>query len=393
MTEEQKNEEGQNFSEDFEGKLEDSHQPSTLEDKKTIKEWGNEESKNKKIQNLWAALVIVCGLFVGSLFVDISQFVNKGGYSERALQGVELFQSGERTWVAHKGAPVEVTVLVPDEEGLEDCPDCDPTEVIKWLKQNFPTLIAKKTVVGTQEGDAIIAKYELKTIPSFVFDENVVETEFYENPQVQAIFNEQDGKFVLNSVALGIPVGKYLEMPEIDEEDTVLGNPDAKTKMIVFSDFQCPYSKMFFDTAMEVMKDYKDNVAFVYKDLPLSFHPQAQNAAMASRCAQDQDKFWEMSEVLYADQGIEGKSSTWDNQEGIKVFSTYASKIGLNISEFNNCMEEKTHLTKIKNDEALAGNFGISGTPSGFVGDEFIGGVVQDEQLRELIDEQISKNQ
>jgi len=394
MVEEQKNQEGQNFSNNSEinTQIQNSEEVDEME-KKTIKEWESEEMKDKKIKNLISALIILVGLFAGSLFVDISQFVTKGGYSERALRDANLFELGGKTWVAHEESPVEMMVLVPDEEGMKDCPECDPTEVVKWLKQNFPTLIAKKVIADTKEGDAMVEKYELKTVPSFVFDEKLLESEFYKDPQVQAIFNEKDGKFVLNAVALGIPVGKYLEKPEMEEGDAVLGNPDSTTKIIVFSDFQCPYSKMFFDTAMKVMEDYKDKVAFVHKDLPLSFHPQAQNAALAGRCAQDQGKFWEMSKALYADQGVKAKTSAWDNQEGTKVFATYATKVGLNVSEFNSCMESGKFADKIKIDEEIAGNFGISGTPSGFIGDEFIGGVAEEADLRSMIDEQLSKNQ
>ncbi|MDA3815057.1 MAG: DsbA family protein [Patescibacteria group bacterium] len=400
MNKEDKNLEGQVFSDDSEREMIDvnaeevvkSDQNTNTEDKKTIQEWEKEESKDKKIQNLISAVIILAGLLLGSVFVDISQFITKSGYSERALKDAELFQLGEKTWVAYEEAPIEMTVLVPGDEEMKDCPECDPTDVIKWLRQNFPTLVAKKVETTSKEGNSMIEKYGLKTVPSFVFDEGVLETNFYQDPQVQAIFNEQDGKFVLNSTALGIPIGKYLEIPEMEEGDAVFGNPEAETKMIVFSDFQCPYSKMFFETAMSVMEDYENEISFVHKDLPLSFHPQAQNAAMAARCAQGQDKFWEMAEALFADQGNKEKTSAWDNQTGTEVFSTYANQIGLNTSEFNTCMENGEFADKIKKDEALAVNFGISGTPSGFVGDEFLGGGIQEDQLRSMFDEKISEN-
>ena len=385
MIDEQKKEEGQNFSENLENNEE--------MEKKTIDEWNSEEGKDKKIKNLISITIVLAGLFAGSLFVDVSQFVSKGGYSERALRDAETFVLGDKTWVAYNEGIVEVSVLSPKEEDLKDCPDCDPTEVVKWLKQNLPTLVAKKVVSDSEEGKKMIEKYGLKTIPSFVFDKNVVDSEFYKNPQVQSIFSEKDGKYVMNAVALGVPVGKYLEKPTMEEGDSVMGNTESKTKVIVFSDIQCPYSKMFFETAMKVMNDYKDKVAFVHKDLPLSFHAQAKNAALAGRCAQEQNKFWEMAEVLYADQGNKNKTTSWDKQEGIKTFSDYATRIGLNIPEFNSCMESDKFADKISKDEELAGEFGISGTPSGFVGDEFVGGVIEEDECRKMLDEQIAKNQ
>ena len=407
MTEEQKNqEEGQFFSDNSEKSedvnvqteqtqiLDSTEQESgSSNEKKTIEEWEKEDSKDNKIKNLWSAVIIIAGLLVGSLFVDFSQLLTRSGYSARALKDADIFQLDGKTWVAYTEAPITVEVLVPNDEDLKDCPDCDPTEVIAWLKQNFPTLVAKRVVSDSEEGKAMIEKYNLKTIPAFVFGDNLANTDFYQNPQVQAIFDEKDGKFVMNSVALGVPVGKYLEMPKIEEDDAILGNPDAPTKMIVFSDFQCPYSKIFFDSYMSMADDYKDDVAFVYKDLPLSFHPQAENAALAGRCAQDQGKFWEMAEALYADQGSKENTSAWDNQEGIEVFSKYAGRIGLNVSEFNSCMKEGKFLDKIKSEEEVAGEFGLTGTPSGFIGDEFVGGALEADQLKQILDEQIEKNQ
>jgi protein-disulfide isomerase len=355
---------------------------------KTVEEIDKNKMQAKKIKNLTAAVIILAGVAVGSFFVDIAQFISRSGYSEGALKSAEIFQSGDKTWVAYKEPVVEVKVLTVSDEELENCENCDPTEVLVWMKKFVPTLVAKKVDASSDEGKALIEKYQLKAIPSFVFDDKVKDTDFYKQGQASMIFEEKDGNFVLNSSALGLPVGKYLAMPEIDKEtDVVLGAKDGKTEVIVYSDFQCPYSKIFYDVFVPVAEEYKDDVSFTFKDMPLSFHAQAVNAAMAARCAQEQGEYWEMAQELFDNQ------EAWGETEGKEIFKTYAQKIGLNMTEFNACLDNDKYADKIAKDMEEAGSFGISGTPSGFVGEQFIGGVVKKDDLKKMIEEEISKNQ
>lgn len=352
---------------------------------KTFENITAEEIQNNKIKNLIATIVLLAGVVFGAIFVDVAQFLTQSGYSGRALKDAEMFSAGGKTWVAFEDPAIEVKVLSVNDDELKDCSACDPAEILYQLKKVLPTLVAKKITASSDEGKEMIEKYQLNAIPSFVFNKDVTKTSFYQQAGVSAIFEEKNENLVLNSNVLGIPAGKYLNMPEIVESDAILGNKEAEVKIIVFSDFQCPYSKMFYDVAKKTLASYENNVAFVLKDLPLSFHAQAQNAAMASRCAQEQGKFWEMADQLYANQQV------WGGEEGKEIFKSYGSRIGINTTQFNQCLEDDKYLEKIKTDEALAGDFGITGTPSGFIGDQFMGGVLQEEQFKQTIDAQLAK--
>src|SRR3989338_9298448 len=75
------------------------------------------------------------------------------------------------------------------------------------------------------------------------------------------------------------------------DDDPVLGNKDAKVTVIEFSDYECPFCKRHFDQVYpSLKKDYIDTgkVKLVYRDLPLSFHPNAQKEAEAAECSRDQ---------------------------------------------------------------------------------------------------------
>ena len=82
-----------------------------------------------------------------------------------------------------------------------------------------------------------------------------------------------------------------------------LGKKDAPLVLVEFTDYQCPYCKRFHDNVFpNLKKKYIDTgrVKYVSRDLPLSFHKQARLAAVASRCAGEQGKFWEFRGMLYA---------------------------------------------------------------------------------------------
>lgn len=385
-TEEQSQEKKQEDSSDQIGIVtQDSDKGSDNEknssDQKPLEELEEEEENKKKMKNLISMVIILAGVAVGSLFIDVVQFVNGSGYSERALKESEIFVAGDKTWVAYEDPAIEVQVLTVNESEIADCESCDPTEVLVWLKRFVPTLVTKRVDASSVQGKALIEKYELKSIPSFVFSQEVQDSSFYQG-EARVLFNEKEGDFVLNSTGLGIPVGKYLETPTISEGDAVLGDLEAPVKVVVYSDFQCPYCSQYFEQVKQVAEE-NDSVVLIYKDLPLDFHPQAMNAANAARCAGQQEMFWEIAEELYATQ------ETWGKQEGKTPFITMASKLGLERTAFTSCIEEEEFAEEIEKDIAEAQNFGISGTPATFVNGQFLSGVVTQEELDQLIQKQL----
>lgn len=85
----------------------------------------------------------------------------------------------------------------------------------------------------------------------------------------------------------------------------VLGKNDAKVTLIEFSDFECPYCRSFYkDTELQIRKDYIDTgkVKLFYRHYPLPFHPSAMPFAIASECANEQGKFWEMHDKIFSAQ-------------------------------------------------------------------------------------------
>src|SRR3989344_3729003 len=84
------------------------------------------------------------------------------------------------------------------------------------------------------------------------------------------------------------PTPAAIQTFAISKIDHIRGNYDAPVTLVEFSDFECPFCERHYPTLKKILTDYKDQVRLVYKHFPLTFHPNAQKAAEASECADEQ---------------------------------------------------------------------------------------------------------
>ncbi|MEF9475888.1 MAG: DsbA family protein [Candidatus Mariimomonas ferrooxydans] len=134
----------------------------------------------------------------------------------------------------------------------------------------------------------------------------------------------------------------------------IKGNKNAPITVVEFSDFQCPYCARFAPTINEVLKAYPNEVKFVYKDFPLSFHKQAKNAAKAARAAGEQGKFWEMHDLIFE------KYSTVNEV----MFKEFATKLNLDMNKFLADFNSNKYDNLIQQDINLGRQAGVTGTPT-----------------------------
>lgn len=336
--------------------------------------------KEKRIKNLISLAVLLGGLFVGSLFIDVFQMVRGEGFSQRVLNKSDVFALGGKTWVAYSEPLIKVEVLMDD-----SCEACNPEEAIVGLKRELPTILTQKVDVNSEAGKKLLSDVGIKTIPAFIFSKEIENAALF--AQAKAVFEQKGDKYLLNSAAVGLPVGKYIETPKIEEQDMKVGLDDAKVKIVQFSDFQCPYCRQMHETVItKILKEYGDKVQFVFKNFPLSFHAQAENASLAAQCASEQGKFIEYGNKLFATQDTWGKV-----KDASSIFKGYASQLGLKYNEFSQCFDSKKYADKIKSDTEYGQSFGISGTPGTFVNGEFRSGLVQYDEFKALVDAELTK--
>ena len=93
------------------------------------------------------------------------------------------------------------------------------------------------------------------------------------------------------------------KLPGLKDQDHVRGNRNAEVLLIEYSDFQCPYCQQFHPTTLQILDEYKDQVAHVYRHFPLDqIHPYARPAAEASECIKElggEDAFWKFADKAF----------------------------------------------------------------------------------------------
>lgn len=168
------------------------------------------------------------------------------------------------------------------------------------------------------------------------------------------------------------PAMRNNPIPSIDD-DPMRGNKDASIVLIEFSDYQCPFCKRFFDETMpEIKKNYIDTgkIKHVFRDYPLPIHNNAFPAALAAQCAQDQQKYWQYHDLLFENQ------QDWQDQNAnntILTFKGYAQDLGMNTVMFDQCLDSKKYQDEVNRDLMHGSVYGISGTPTFYIGNEVKG--------------------
>jgi protein-disulfide isomerase len=173
------------------------------------------------------------------------------------------------------------------------------------------------------------------------------------------------------------------------------GKADATVTLVEFSDYQCPFcARNYRDVMPKLVTEYVDTgkLKFVMRENPLpSLHSNAMNASIAALCAGDQDKYWEMHDVLFENQ----------RELGVDNLKAFAGDIGLDTATFNECLDNKNTVKQIRKDLASGAKLGVRGTPGFVLGltdpsdpDKvnltlFIKGAASIDQFRGSIDELI----
>jgi protein-disulfide isomerase len=159
------------------------------------------------------------------------------------------------------------------------------------------------------------------------------------------------------------------------------GPANAPVTIVEFSDFQCPFCSRIVPTLEQVKAKYGDKVRIVFRQFPLGMHPQAQKAAEASLCANEQGKFWEFHDFMFQNQ----------QQLAVESLKAKAKELGLNADSFNSCLDSGKFASKITEDQEAGSAAGVSGTPALFINGRFINGAVPLEQITEVIDDELRR--
>lgn len=143
--------------------------------------------------------------------------------------------------------------------------------------------------------------------------------------------------------------------------DHVRGNESAKVVLVEYGDFQCPGCKSYSSEAQRIVEQYGENMALVYRHFPLTqIHPNARAAAAAAEAAGLQGKFWEMHDLLFANQTEWVSTQPASRNE---LFVTYARQLSLNEETFLTDLANERVTQKINFDVAIGRVNDVTSTP------------------------------
>ncbi len=159
----------------------------------------------------------------------------------------------------------------------------------------------------------------------------------------------------------------------------VMGKADAPVTMVIFSDFQCPYCSKVQPLLKQVLEHNPGTLKVVFKHMPLPMHREAEPAALAAIAAQNQGKFWEMHDALFASKPL--------TREKI---DQAAQQIGLDMARFKKDMNSPETRQKLAKDMMDARKAEVSGTPTLFINGRRV--TNRSEQvIQQMIDQELQK--
>ncbi len=196
-----------------------------------------------------------------------------------------------------------------------------------------------------------------------------------ESRQTDAIAAYRRGLRAAASVAI------KLEAPRVAVPPTgpSLGPADALITIVEFSDYECPYCRRSEATIKQVLDRYGDRVRFVYRHFPLDFHLRARPAAEAAACADEQGRFWEYHEQLFAVPELENDD-----------LARLAGESGLDVASFKTCVTERRSKPIVDTDIAEGDEAGVTGTPAFFINGIFLGGAQPLDAFVKTIDRELA---
>lgn len=166
-------------------------------------------------------------------------------------------------------------------------------------------------------------------------------------------------------------------------KDRFSGAEDASVVLVEYGDYQCPACSAYQPFLKKLMEDFGEQILFVYRHFPLkNIHVNAELSARSAEAAGAQGKFWEMHDMIYANQ------NRWATAEDAKgIFEDYATALGLDLEKFRVDRDAKETGDRIDASFDAGVASGVEGTPTFFVNGVKIQNPLSYDEFKALITE------
>ncbi len=150
--------------------------------------------------------------------------------------------------------------------------------------------------------------------------------------------------------------------PRFQADFNAMGDPNAPITITEYSDFQCPFCGRFYQNTEKQFTEAFVNtgkVRFIYRSLGVFLGPESGRSAEAAYCAGDQEKFWEMHDIIFENQNGENKGAFEDRR-----LVAFAEAVGLEMTAFNDCFESGKYSALVEQDKVDGLAADVKATPS-----------------------------
>jgi protein-disulfide isomerase/rhodanese-related sulfurtransferase/uncharacterized membrane protein len=218
------------------------------------------------------------------------------------------------------------------------------------------------------------------------------------------VLNAVRREFALFLIALGLGIAAFVHLSHSGEyappkaasaaildqrlvrpDSHMTGNLKAPVTVVEFGDFECPSCQLAQGSVQQMLNQYGSRIRFVFRQFPMSsadphMHPEAEKAAEASECAGQQGKFWQADQLFF------------EKQPNLSVsdLEKYASQLGLNTTEFDQCLSRGEMAPRVHQDFEDGWAVGVRATPTFFVGHKMIAGPPNYPMLAQLLNFQLA---
>ncbi len=201
------------------------------------------------------------------------------------------------------------------------------------------------------------------------------------NPDDYLLQLAQSSNSTLDNTQQSLRQGIDLTALNFSSADHSLGSAEADYVLVVYGDLTCPHSQQFYRQLVSFAEANSSQVQIIWRHFPLTFHPAAASAALASECAASQNKFWDFLDLIYA------QSADYSDL----YYQQLASQLGLDLAQFNDCYQQAQYQELVNAQVAEGIAVGITGTPNILLLNkkddtfQYIGGAVNQDYLESLL--------
>jgi len=214
--------------------------------------------------------------------------------------------------------------------------------------------------------DVLLVVGPAKESPVAGLLETNIDLTIADNKEAVKFYVSKDGKFLFRGELSDMtkdPLAENRAQIQMNDAPS-MGDGNAAVTLVEYSDFECPVCRSLHDALRGMLPNYAGKVRLVFKDFPIEqLHPWARTAAIAGRCAYQQDPkaFWKMYDFIYDNQDIISAANAWTKM------MDYAGQSGLDADVLKSCMAGPEAGAAVNASRANGQQLEVNSTPTIFV--------------------------